>query len=177
MNQAVYGAARGLGATPQYTQFQAQMPTFSRPQMAPPPPSGGFGRFPMQALSPQPAYRIPYGPSIPQRGVRADPNLAAINQAFAPRQAQYDSDGNSYNAPVYIDQSQRDAILANPGAYLEYAQYVQGGGDPAKYVRQPQPQPISMMCKTQQDALIKKQKSELDRLLPQARVEEYSGGA
>ena len=104
-----------------------------------------------------------------------DPNFAIINQAFAPPQVQYDSEGTTYKAPVYMDQSQRNAILANPGAYLEYAQYVQGGGDPSKFVRQPQP--ISMMSKTQQDALIKKQKSELDRLLPQARVEEYSGGA
>ena len=174
MNQAVYGAARGLGATPQYTQFQAQMPTFSRPQMAPPPPSGGFGRFPMQALSPQPAYRIPYGPSIPQRGVRADPNLAAINQAFAPRQAQYDSDGNSYNAPVYIDQSQRDAILDNPGAYLEYAQYVQGGGDPSKFTRQAQP--IQYMTQGQRDAMTKSQRSQLESILPPSAPVVDSGG-
>lgn len=162
MNQAVYGVARGLGATPQYTQFQAQMPTYSRPQMAPPPLSGGFGRFPMQAISSSPSRGGMFG----NAPAAVDPNLSAINQAFAPRQAQYDSDGNSYNAPVYMDQSQRNAILANPGKYLEYAQYVKGGGNPSQFAYSQRP--VQYMTQGQREALTKSQTNQLNSLLPQA---------
>lgn len=174
VDRAITGSG-GLADTPQakmYNSYAPQMPTFNRPEMAPPPTSGGFGRFPMQALSPQPAYRIPSGQSVPQSGSifgrkpAIDPNLAAINQVFAPRQAQYDSDGNPYNAPVYMDESRRDAILADPGKYLEYAQYVQGGGDPSKFTRQAQP--IQYMTQGQRDALTKSQANQLSSLLPQA---------
>ena len=184
----------GLGSTPQAQSFLGmsdygnQMPTFSRPQMAPP----------TQALSPQPAYRIPYNVaqdqqqrsgsgkiftnnSLINRNQGQDPNLAAINQAFAPPQRVYDPEGSYYftapklsRTPSFMDSTQRNAILANPGAYLEYAQYVQGGGDPSKFTRQAQP--IQYMTQGQREALMKKQRLELNRLLPQARPDDNSGG-
>lgn len=73
-----------------------------------------------------------------------------------------------------MNRSQRDAILKNPGAYLDYAKYIQGGGDPTKF--QYSAQPVSMMTTAQRDALTKKQKAELERILPPAYVEDYSGG-
>lgn len=141
------------------------------------------------------SYSIPYGPSISQQqgfnlakvvttnrlinALKAkaqgqDPNLAAINQAFAPQKRQYDTEGNYFSTPVYMDQSKRDAILANPGAYLEYAKYVQGGGDPTKFAHTPQP--ISMMTAAQRDAYTKSQRNELSRLLPPAPPSDNSGG-
>jgi hypothetical protein len=148
----------GLGSTPQAQgrlasilnmgNYGNQMPTFTRPQ-----------------ATPQMSYRTPIPMSTGTKAV-TDPNLAAINQAFVPRQTQYDPDGNPYNAPVYMDPTQRNTILENPGTYLEYAQYVQGGGDPAQFSRQAQP--IQYMTQAQREALMEKQRLELSRLLPQA---------
>ena len=104
-----------------------------------------------------------------------DPNLAAINQAFAPPQSVYDPEGSYYfTAPNFMDSTQRNAILENPETYLGYAKYVQSGGDPSKFTRQAQP--IQYMTQGQREALMKKQRLELSKLLPQARPNDYSGG-
>ena len=156
----------GLGSTPQAQgrlasilnmgNYGNQMPTFTRPQ-----------------ATPQMSYRTPIPMSTGTKAV-TDPNLAAINQAFGPRKTQYDPDGNPYNAPVYMDPTQRNTILENPGTYLEYARYVQGGGDPAQFLRNSQP--IRYMTQAQREALIEKERSELSSLLPQARPDDNSYG-
>jgi hypothetical protein len=73
-----------------------------------------------------------------------------------------------------MDPTQRNTILENPGTYLEYAQYVQGGGDPAQFSRNFQP--IQYMTQAQREALMEKQRLELNRLLPQARPDDNSYG-
>jgi hypothetical protein len=73
-----------------------------------------------------------------------------------------------------MDPTQRNALLENPGAYLEYAKYKQGGGDPAQFSRQVQP--IQYMTQAQREALMKKQRLELGTLLPQARPDDTSYG-
>jgi len=156
----------GLGSTPQAQgrlasilnmgNYGNQMPTFTRPQAAP-----------------QMSYRTPIPMSTGTKAV-TDPYLAAINKAFGPPEVRYDSEMGAYSSPVYMDPTQRNAILENPGAYLEYAKYKQGGGDPSKFTRQAQP--IQYMTQAQREALMKKQRSELNRLLPQARPDDNSYG-
>ena len=177
--QAVRGAAQGLGATPQammYRPFTPQMPTYSRPS------APQFQQTPQGAVAqgalggffgrgPQPAYRIPMGG---MQRPQVDPNLAIINQALAPQRAMYDTDGNTYTPPRYMEQSQRDAIMKNPGAYLEYAKFVQGGGDPAQFQRSAQP--VSMMTAAQQQNLTKSQAAELGKILPAAAPVDSGGG-
>jgi hypothetical protein len=72
-----------------------------------------------------------------------------------------------------MEQSQRDAILQNPGAYLDYARHVQGGGDPAQFQRTAQP--IRMMTAAQQQQLNKSQAAELGKILPAAAPVESGG--
>ena len=156
----------GLGSTPQAQgqlaallnmgNYGNQMPTFTRPQAAP-----------------QMSYRTPIPTGM---GTRAstDPNLAIIDQAFRPPEIRYDSEMGAYSPPVYMDPTQRNALLENPGAYLEYAKYKQGGGDPAQFSRQVQP--IQYMTQAQREALMKKQRLELSGLLPQARPDDTSYG-
>ena len=157
----------GLGSTPQAQgrlasilnmgNYGNQMPTFTRPQAAP-----------------QMSYRTPIPMSTDTKAV-TDPNLAAINQAFAPPQSVYDPEGSYYfTAPNFMDSTQRNAILENPETYLGYAKYVQSGGDPSKFTRQAQP--IQYMTQGQREALMKKQRLELSKLLPQARPNDNSGG-
>jgi hypothetical protein len=103
----------GLGSTPQAQgrlasilnmgNYGNQMPTFTRPQAAP-----------------QISYRTPIPMSTGTKAV-TDPNLAAINQAFGPPEVRYDSEMGAYSPPVYMDPTQRNTILENPGAYLDYA--------------------------------------------------------
>jgi hypothetical protein len=153
----------GLGSTPQAQSFLGmgnygnQMPTFTRPQAAP-----------------QMSYRTPIPMSTDTKAV-TDPNLAIINQAFAP-QSVYDHEGGYYfTAPnQFMDSTQRNAILENPETYLGYAKYVQSGGDPSKFTHQAQPN--QYMTQGQREALMKKQRLELDRLLPQARLDDNNGG-
>jgi GH25 family lysozyme M1 (1,4-beta-N-acetylmuramidase) len=157
----------GLGSTPQAQgrlasilnmgNYGNQMPTFTRPQAAP-----------------QMSYRTPIPMSTDTKAV-TDPNLAAINQAFAPPQSVYDPEGSYYfTAPNFMDSTQRNAILENPETYLGYAKYVQSGGDPSKFTRQAQP--IQYMTQGQREALMKKQRLELSKLLPQARPDDNSYG-
>lgn len=152
----------GLGATPQAQQFaipsKMSIPTPDRPG------STGGSRF-----------ERPVASGMPQQTQKADPNLAILNQVLGPQpQYVYDSDGNSHPAPPqYMDASQRDALLANPSAYLDYAKYIQGGGDPTKFQRSAQP--ISMMTTAQREAFRKKQVAELSKLLPPAYVEDQGG--
>lgn len=171
----------GLGSTPQAQgqlaallnigSYGNQMPTFTRPQAGPP----------------QAQYSIPYSnlQDPPKKSGRlfslnkvTDPNLAIIDQALLPPQAQNffgrRPDVEISQPPVYMDPSQRNAILENPGYYLDYAKYVQSGGDPAQFSRQIQP--IQYMTQAQREALMKKQRSELNRLLPQARPDDNSYG-
>jgi len=155
----------GLGGTPQaqmYSRFTPQMPTYSRPtaQRMPVQPTGGL--FSNRA---QPAYSIPMPVATTLRPT-VDPNLAAINQAFAPQRAMYDSDGNTYTPTRYMEQSQRDAILQNPGTYLNYARYLQAGNDPSTYrfgYQTPQ-----MMTQAQRNSLTNSQRAELSSMLPAA---------
>jgi hypothetical protein len=156
----------GLGSTPQAQgqlaallnmgSYGNQMPTFTRPQAAP-----------------QMSYRTPTPTGM---GTRAstDPNLAIIDQAFRSPEVRYDSEMGAYSSPVYMDPTQRNALLENPGAYLEYAKYKQGGGDPAQFSRQFQP--IQYMTQAQREALMEKQRSELSSLLPQALDSGNDGG-
>jgi hypothetical protein len=160
----------GLGATPQAQSFLGmsdygnQMPTFTRPQ----------------AVAPQANYQVAYKPPAPKRSAldpksAVDPNLAIINQAFAPPQSVYDVEGNYYfTAPNFMDSTQRNAILENPETYLGYAKYVQSGGDPSKFTHQAQPN--QYMTQGQREALMKKQRLELSKLLPQARPDDNNGG-
>jgi hypothetical protein len=164
--QAQY-ADYGLGSTPQAQgrlasilnmgNYGNQMPTFTRPQAAP-----------------QMSYRTPIPMSTDTKAV-TDPNLAAINQAFAPPQSVYDVEGSYYfTAPNFMDSTQRNAILENPETYLGYAKYVQSGGDPSKFTHQAQPN--QYMTQGQREALMKKQRLELSKLLPQARPDDNNGG-
>ena len=156
----------GLGSTPQAQgrlasilnmgNYGNQMPTFTRPQ-----------------ATPQMSYRTPIPMSTGTKAV-TDPNLAAINQAFGPPEVRYDSEMGAYSPPVYMDPTQRNTILENPGAYLDYARYTQGGGDPSQFSRQAQP--IQYMTQAQREALMEKQRLELNRLLPQARPDDNNYG-
>jgi hypothetical protein len=73
-----------------------------------------------------------------------------------------------------MDSTQRNAILENPETYLGYAKYVQSGGDPSKFTHQAQPN--QYMTQGQREALMKKQRLELSKLLPQARPDDNNGG-
>lgn len=161
----------GLGATPQASMyrpsFSPQMPTYSRAPMMQA-PSRQFGLFPTQGQS----YSIPYRPSMaaPQR---ADPNLTAINRAFAPQRPIYDGEGGSYMPTRYMDPSQRNAILQNPGNYLNYARYIQEGNDPSAYraaLQRPQ-----MMSQAQRNSLMASQRAELSGMLPPATPSDSGG--
>lgn len=152
---------QGLSFTPQarsYMPYGSQLPTFNRPS-------------PMMPMQPT-SYRIPTAPTAVQRPA-ADPNLLAISQALAPRQTLYDSEGSSYMAPRYMEQSQRDAILQNPETYLNYARYIQAGNDPSGYrASMPRPQ---IMSQTQRDALTKSQSAKLSSMLPPAASSDSGG--
>jgi hypothetical protein len=73
-----------------------------------------------------------------------------------------------------MEQAKRDALLANPGAYLEYAKYIKAGNDPSTF-RYNQ-QPISMMTQAQRDALTNSQRAELSGMLAPVAPVDNSGG-
>ena len=163
MNQAVYGVASGLGATPQYTQFQAQMPTFSRPEMAPPPPSGGFGRFPMQALSPQPAYRIPYNPPSQQQQLM---NRALNSPFLLSMRRTPEQQATSLNKAIQnnnLTYAQYEQMMAKPDLYLPHVQAVQAGNAPTTVGYQQRP--IQYMTAGQRKAYNDAQSRQLSELL------------
>ena len=139
----------GLGSTP-----QAQGRLASILNM------GNYGNQMPTFTRPQAAPQMSYRTPIPTGMGTKDPNLAIIDQTL--------------RSPAYMDLAQRNTILENPGAYLEYAKYKQGGGDPAQFSRQAQP--IQYMTQAQREALMEKQRLELSRLLPPALDSGNDGG-
>jgi hypothetical protein len=139
----------GLGSTPQ---AQGQLAALLN--------MGSYGNQMPTFTRPQAAPQMSYRTPIPTGMGTKDPNLAIIDQTL--------------RSPAYMDLAQRNTILENPGAYLEYAKYKQGGGDPAQFSRQAQP--IQYMTQAQREALMEKQRLELSRLLPPARPDDNSYG-
>jgi hypothetical protein len=139
----------GLGSTPQ---AQGQLAALLN--------MGSYGNQMPTFTRPQAAPQMSYRTPIPTGMGTKDPNLAIIDQTL--------------RSPAYMDLAQRNTILENPGAYLEYAKYKQGGGDPAQFSRQAQP--IQYMTQAQREALMEKQRLELSRLLPPALDSGNDGG-
>jgi hypothetical protein len=139
----------GLGSTPQ---AQGQLAALLN--------MGSYGNQMPTFTRPQAAPQMSYRTPIPTGMGTKDPNLAIIDQTL--------------RSPAYMDLAQRNTILENPGAYLEYAKYKQGGGDPAQFSRNFQP--IRYMTQAQREALMEKQRLELSRLLPPARPDDNSYG-
>lgn len=159
INQSIYGVARGLGATPQYIPFQAQMPTFTRPQMAPP-PSGGFGRISPEAImSSQPAYRIPYGPSIPKpsltSGFGGMFKLSPVSREQSLQNLAKDYRQGNLTEAAYNN------LMQNPETSLDLIRRIEAGEDLTART----PPPIRYMTAGQQQAYNQKLASELESVI------------
>ena len=143
------------------------MPTYSRPQMAPPPPSGGFGGISPQAImSSQPAYRIPYGPSIPQRS-----GFGLFKGIGGPKQSP-EQEAQSLARDIQrgeLTYAMYESMMADPNRYLPFVQDVQAGNTPTSIGYRPTP--IQYMTAAQRDAYNAKQSQALSELLGPAPVD------